>query len=82
MVDESVEQLKKQRVIEHVELALADLQRFQSSPIIINSIVQLHDALVLEYNALYMAAPEETTEPVKAFGGKKGEGKDISKANP
>jgi hypothetical protein len=75
MVDESVDQLKKQRAIEHIELALADLQRYQSSPIIMNSMVQIHDAMVLEYNELYIPVAEEGGEIPKAYGGKKGEGK-------
>jgi hypothetical protein len=65
MVEESVEQLKKQRVIEHVELAISDLQRYQTNPIVISTMVQLHDALVGEYNALFIPKPaeEESSHP-------------------
>jgi len=56
-MEETVEQLKKKRVIENLELALVDLQRYQSSPIIINTIAQIHDMFAEEYNAVY-AVPE------------------------
>lgn len=85
MVEESVDQLKKQRAIEHVELAISDLQRFQSNPIIVNSIVTLHDAMVVEYNSLYAAKPveDEKAHPTTGLGNKepmKEPGKEQGKA--
>jgi hypothetical protein len=62
MAEESLEQIKKMRVIEHVEIAVADLQKFQSSPIVVNTMIQLHDALVLEYNSLYVDKPAVEAE--------------------
>jgi len=64
MVEESVDQLKKQRIIEHLEFGISDLQKFGSNPLIINSMAMLHDSLVLEYNELYAAKPVE--EDIKA----------------
>ena len=62
MAEETIDQIKKMRVIEHEELAVTDLQKFQSNPIVVNTMIQLHDALVLEYNSLY------TEKPVEAEG--------------
>jgi len=84
-MEESVEQLKKQRVIEHMELAIGDLQRFQSNPIVINTMIQLHDALVGEYNGLFApkeAEPESahpTIHPPKADVVKPGDKGDVKK---
>jgi hypothetical protein len=64
MVEESVDQLKKQRIIEHLEFGITDLQKFGSNPLIINSLAMLHDSLVLEYNEIYAAKPDE--EDIKA----------------
>lgn len=64
MVEESVDQLKKQRIIEHLEFGISDLQKFGSNPLIINSMAMLHDSLVLEYNELYASKPAE--EDIKA----------------
>lgn len=61
-MEESVDQLKKQRIIEHLELAISDLQKFGSNPLIINSMAQLHDVIVLEYNALYASGAAEPEE--------------------
>jgi hypothetical protein len=68
----TVDQLKKQRVIEHMELIVADLQRFQSSQILINTAIQLHDALVLEYNSLYQPKAEPSAAAEPAEGDKPG----------
>lgn len=65
MVEETVEQLKKQRIIEHLEFGITDLQKFGSNPLIINSLAMLHDSLVLEYNEIY-AAPKPEEEDIKA----------------
>ena len=65
MVEETVDQLKKQRIIEHLEFGISDLQKYGSNPLIINSMAMLHDSLVLEYNELYAAKPIEV-EDVKA----------------
>ena len=62
MAEETLDQIKKMRVIEHVELAVSDLQKYQSSPIVVNTMIQLHDALVLEYNSLYIEKPAVEAE--------------------
>jgi|WetSurMetagenome_2_1015567.scaffolds.fasta_scaffold01641_9 hypothetical protein len=62
MADETIDQIKKMRVIEHVELAVSDLQKYQSSPIVVNTMIQLHDALVLEYNSLYTEEKKPAVE--------------------
>jgi len=76
MVEETVDQLKKQRVIEHMEIALADMQKYPSSPIVINTMVQLHDALVIEYNSLYAPPAVEAEGAHPTVTPKKGEKKD------
>jgi len=76
MVEESVDQLKKQRIIEHLEFGISDLQKFGSNPLIINSMAMLHDSLVLEYNELYAAKPVEEdikAHPTIVAGKKEGE---------
>ena len=62
MVEESVDQLKKQRIIEHLEFGITDLQKFGSNPLIINSIAMLHDSLVIEYNEMYAVKVEPEDE--------------------
>jgi hypothetical protein len=58
MVEESIDQLKKQRVIEHMEFAISDLQKFGTNPLIINTLAVLHDSMVIEYNELYAVKPD------------------------
>jgi hypothetical protein len=62
MVEESVDQLKKQRIIEHLEFGITDLQKFGSNPLIINSIAMLHDSLVIEYNEMYAVKAVEVED--------------------
>ena len=59
MPEETVDQLKKMRLIEHMEIAIQDLYRYQSNKIVIVSMEQLHDALVMEYNSIYAPKPQE-----------------------
>jgi len=83
MVEESVDQLKKQRVIEHLEFGISDLQKFGSNPLIITTLAQLHDALVIEYNELYAATPvveAEGVHPTVVAAKKEGDKKDAVSA--
>lgn len=76
MVEESVDQLKKQRIIEHLEFAITDLQKFGSNPLIINSLAMLHDSMVIEYNETYATKPDEKEDekahPTVVAGKKEG----------
>jgi hypothetical protein len=85
MAEETVEQLKKMRIIEHMEFGISDLQKFGSNPLIINSLAQLHDSLVIEYNEMYAAPKPVESEDPKAHptvtaGKKEGEKKDTVSA--
>lgn len=59
-MEETVQQLKDARMIEHLGIALRDLERYNTSPIILQSMIQLQQALINEYNQKY--SPESTKE--------------------
>jgi hypothetical protein len=78
MPEETVEMLQKIRVIEHVEVAITDLRRYGTSSKIVNTIIQLHDALANEYNEKFGEKSEEKPEPAK----KMKSGKEVDPDHP
>jgi len=51
---ETVESIKKLRAIEHMQVAISELQRYQVSPVIVNSVIAVYESMVSEYNEAYL----------------------------
>ena len=59
MATETVEQLKEQRILENMLIAINDLQRGGSSPIVVKALAGLYDSMMEEYNEKYPPEKEE-----------------------